>query len=126
MQPGDTGQGHIASGSGEGTRDVNCTTIDMLMGPTSRVDFIKIDAEGAELAILEGAASIIATHRPRILLEFSREKSLILDFMEPYYGSRRGFVDHAGQLALCSTEELLKRSEAELLMVYFWPDAVSH
>ena len=35
----------------------------------SRVDFMKIDVEGAELQILEGGKHVIGTHRPAILVE---------------------------------------------------------
>lgn len=35
----------------------------------SRVDFIKIDVEGAELQVLEGGREMIETHRPAMLIE---------------------------------------------------------
>jgi FkbM family methyltransferase len=34
-----------------------------------RIDWIKIDAEGAECAILEGAANVLRTYRPNLMME---------------------------------------------------------
>jgi hypothetical protein len=38
----------------------------------TRVDFMKIDVEGAELFTLEGAASVVERHRPTMLVEIDR------------------------------------------------------
>lgn len=35
----------------------------------SRVDFVKVDVEGAELQVLEGGKGVIETHRPAMLIE---------------------------------------------------------
>jgi FkbM family methyltransferase len=35
----------------------------------SRIDFIKVDVEGAELQVLEGGKGVIETHRPTMLIE---------------------------------------------------------
>jgi Methyltransferase FkbM domain len=35
----------------------------------SRLDFVKIDVEGAELQVLEGGQRVIETHRPVLLIE---------------------------------------------------------
>lgn len=61
---------------GPGER-VPITTIDALSLP--RCDFIKIDVEGMELAVVEGASRTIAERRPRLYIENNRrEKSVAL------------------------------------------------
>jgi FkbM family methyltransferase len=50
--------------------DVPTVTLDdYFRGQEARIGAIKIDAEGHELAVLNGAAGIIAAHRPTILCE---------------------------------------------------------
>ncbi|WP_171005186.1 FkbM family methyltransferase [Sphingopyxis sp. 2PD] len=50
--------------------EVECLTVDGLMAArTDRIGFIKIDVEGHELAVLEGARATIARHRPTMLIE---------------------------------------------------------
>lgn len=46
-------------------------SLDMLMKDFPRVDFLKIDAEGAEEEIVLGLGDTIARWRPRIILEFN-------------------------------------------------------
>lgn len=43
--------------------------LDDLLDQASRIDFVKIDIEGAELGALKGMARIITNHRPLILVE---------------------------------------------------------
>jgi FkbM family methyltransferase len=49
------------------------TTLDTFVAERGigRVDVIKIDVEGAELGVLEGAAEVLAKHQPVVLLEFN-------------------------------------------------------
>ena len=54
---------------------VETRTLDALMGDEV-VDFIKIDAEGMELDVLEGAQALIARDRPVIWVEVLRENML--------------------------------------------------
>jgi FkbM family methyltransferase len=46
------------------------TSVDALCasGQIDRVDFLKVDVEGADLGVLQGAANTIHTHRPRLAL----------------------------------------------------------
>ena len=59
----DIGQ-RLDAGSG---REVELLSVDSL--GLERLDFMKIDVEGMELEVLEGAARSIAAHRPQILVE---------------------------------------------------------
>ncbi|MGQ4647622.1 FkbM family methyltransferase [Lyngbya aestuarii] len=43
--------------------------LDTILMPEHRVDFIKIDVEGGELAVLRGATEILSHHRPTLLFE---------------------------------------------------------
>lgn len=62
-----------AGGAAHQQRPVAVTTLDAaLAGP---VDFIKIDVEGAEMAVLRGARRIIADHRPSFLIEAEEQHS---------------------------------------------------
>ncbi|NVE95293.1 FkbM family methyltransferase [Altererythrobacter lutimaris] len=55
-----------------GTRfPVPMATLDERVAHLDRVDFIKIDAEGAEQAIFEGMQETISRHNPLIVMEFN-------------------------------------------------------
>lgn len=60
------------SGDGE-TRTVDAIRIDDYVERqgVGRVDLIMVDAEGAELSVLEGAGDTIARHRPTLLAEMN-------------------------------------------------------
>ena len=48
-------------------------TIDQFMADQGleRLDFVKVDVEGGELSVLDGAKQTLATHRPLVVLEFN-------------------------------------------------------
>ena len=62
-------------GDSDGQQVIRVETdlLDNLVPATQRVDFIKIDVEGAELDVLQGAASILRAQRPVVVLEHARQ-----------------------------------------------------
>ena len=50
------------------TQEIRCLKLDSLAFP--RIDLIKIDVEGMEMEVLEGARQLIAKHRPIMLVEW--------------------------------------------------------
>ncbi len=52
---------------------VPCTTLDAFVEDhaVERLDVLKIDVEGAELAVLDGATATLAAHRPTVVMEFN-------------------------------------------------------
>ena len=48
---------------------VELTTLDEAIDPERVVDLIKVDVEGAELFVLQGAVGILTRHRPSLLFE---------------------------------------------------------
>jgi FkbM family methyltransferase len=62
-----------------------------------RVDFVKIDVEGAELQVLEGGEDVIEAHRPAMLIEIeARHTARYGHSPEDVAGwlTRRGYVMH--------------------------------
>lgn len=67
----------------EGSIAVPCVTLDEVLADLDRVDFVKIDVEGAETNVVAGMRKIIAKHCPAIVLEFNAAR----------YADPRGFLE---------------------------------
>jgi FkbM family methyltransferase len=65
---------------------VPCTTIDHFAAEMAAqgktVDFIKIDVEGAELLVLQGASALLKAKQTALMVEVTREYQAILDLMK--------------------------------------------
>ena len=105
---------------GPGVVRVPLMALDRICEGVQRLDFLKIDAEGSEPAIIDGAAATIARLRPSLLLEFSvhnGDRSL-LDRLASIYGQPR-VVDYDGAAKSVSIEALFERQSAHPHMIYF-------
>jgi FkbM family methyltransferase len=74
---------------------------DLLAGERRPVSFIKVDVEGHEAAVLEGARLTIATHKPNLLIEIEGRflDCSVQDVIDQVlaFGYRGEFLDAAGQ-----------------------------
>ena len=52
------------------TTEVETVTLDSMLGDfMAKIDFMKIDTEGAEIAVLEGAEAFLSLHNPLLCVE---------------------------------------------------------
>jgi FkbM family methyltransferase len=61
-------------GGYQGSRTVPCRSLDSFLMHNDKPDFVKIDVEGSEIEVLEGARLLFAEVRPRVIVEVHREE----------------------------------------------------
>lgn len=79
----------------------------------SKVDFIKIDVEGAELNVLKGALNTINSNRPKLLIEFNEpmfkaagySSTDVIHFLKPF-GYKFYLIRTRGNLKEINTEDI--------------------
>ena len=79
-----TSSSYVREGQTSGTRSVLTSTVDYLTGKmvSGPVRLIKVDTEGAELPVMQGAQRLLAESKPFVILEASR------------YSARFGYTMH--------------------------------
>lgn len=93
--------GQSISYSEKSCATVQALTLDSFAFP--RVDFVKIDVEGMEIEVLEGASALLDRYKPDLLIEWIKTgKDLIQDFLAPF---GYGFTD-AGPNIFASTTHI--------------------
>jgi FkbM family methyltransferase len=93
---------------------------DELFRELSRLDFIKCDVEGLELAVLKSFRDVIAKHQPVILCELSdpQERKTILDLLSPF-SYRLYYLDNKKLKSLDTASEIRPVSHNH----YFIPES---
>ena len=94
----------VVADSGE-TLEVPVIRIDLLVEELGlpRVDFIKLDIEGAEREALRGAIQVLKKYRPRLMIDSYHlpDDAVVLPEIiagaEPGYEASCGFCDYSGQ-----------------------------
>ncbi|MBX9708355.1 MAG: FkbM family methyltransferase [Caulobacteraceae bacterium] len=105
------------------TIEVNGVRLDTLIADWPRVDFMKIDVEGAEEAMLAGAWGVVVRDRPDMLLEFNASRCAdpagLLDRLEALYGHTVMAVQHDCAAHPVSRAQVLDRSNPEDWLLSF-------
>jgi FkbM family methyltransferase len=101
---------------------VSETSIDALVVQRPRVDFIKIDAEGSEDAIVAGMLATLRRDKPLLVLEFntvrSRDPGALLATLGAIYGRLR-YVDLHGRVHTTTAAQLIsERVGSDWLLVF--------
>ncbi len=92
MWLGDAGSGAVSVLSDRQGFEVEVVALDDL--PIDHIDFVKINVEGAELAVLEGAQRTLSFHRPRLAVSVhSRALAASVDQFLSRFGYRLAYHD---------------------------------
>ncbi|HEY1073978.1 FkbM family methyltransferase [Brevundimonas sp.] len=108
--------------SNQSTLVIQGARLDTLLADWSRVDFMKVDVEGAEEAMIRGATSILERDRPALVLEFSalrcQEPAKLLQYLAGLYGAP-SVIGFDSKLAPVSNEALLDLSNHEDWLLFY-------
>jgi FkbM family methyltransferase len=113
-----SGGTHLLPDGGVASDCARTGSIDALLasGAVNRVDFIKLDVEGSELAALQGAETALRRFRPRLAISAYHKPDDLLVLPAFIDGLRLGYRFAIGHFTM-STEETV---------LFAWPEADSH
>lgn len=118
---GEPKNAHVVPAEGAVLR-VPATTLDAALAHETRIDLVKIDAEGAEEAIVAGAATILSRDRPHLVLEFNalraRDPRALLDRLLAIYGAVRR-IDFDGSARTVKAAAIHEDRSGEDQLLYF-------
>ncbi len=103
-------------------QQVQQIVIDDLLASRQSIDFMKIDAEGSEEAIVRGMQKCIAAYRPSIVLEFNaargKEPKALLECLVSAY-KRIHYIDFHSNLIPITETELMSSRIGEDWLLFF-------
>lgn len=122
VPPAEPKNATVAAEPQPGSIMVPSVTIDRLTRDMTRLDLVKIDAEGAEVAILAGMKETIARLRPKILIEFNAARCAdpfaFLSGLAKHY-ERVSALNFDGDLVPIALSTLVTTRVGEDWLLYF-------
>lgn len=116
---------HVLTEAAPGAPQIRGDRLATLLAEWPRVDFIKIDVEGAEEACVEGAWPIIERDRPMLALEFNplrcQDPGGLLDRLQKIYG-RIGVIERDGSVRTTTASALLAPGRVDDWMLWLEAD----
>jgi len=101
---------------------VSEVAVDTIAAERGRIDFIKIDAEGAEEGIIDGAVTTLARDKPHLVLEFNaarcRDPRAFLAQLTSIYGRLR-HIDYYGNAVQVTEAQIESDRPGEDWLLYF-------
>jgi FkbM family methyltransferase len=104
------------------TYKVQQVRLDEAASGSPRIDFVKIDAEGAEEDVIAGMTGILKRDHPGLILEFnaarSRDPGGFLDHLQAIY-SRMRYIEYSGDAVSVTASQLVSERRGEDWLLYF-------
>jgi len=96
--------------------------LDEVASGSPHIDFVKIDAEGAEEGVIAGMTRILKRDHPGLLLEFnaarSRDPGGFLDELQAIY-SRMRYIDYGSNAVSITASQVVSERWGEDWLLYF-------
>jgi FkbM family methyltransferase len=102
---------------------VPTSTVDELVENVRHVDFIKVDVEGAEAAVIRGMSRLLARGPPDMILEFNAARCDAEQFLQEIlrHYPRLHHLDFDGQVKDVGIEELASRRYGDDWLLFLTP-----
>lgn len=111
----------MGHGEASGARTVGVETVRLDDAVSGKVDFVKVDAEGAEREIWRGMSAVVSKNKDiQIFLEFNgnrygAEAPAFLDEIEAA-GFKLGYVDHDGRTKATTRKWILDQGSHDVIL----------
>jgi FkbM family methyltransferase len=97
-------------------------SLDKVTGEAPRIDFVKIDTEGAEEAVIAGLMGVLTRDRPGLILEFNaaryRDAPGFVEQLQTIY-SRMRYIDYSGNAVPITPSQVISDRWGQDWLLYF-------